>query len=607
MDAALLQGWLGKWTSPCLTIMKIRALVSPLIFLILLAACKEERPPAEIKGYVPAESETSIWIDGRLMELSPGGKFTFSKDLEQYALIEASYGDLEWTIFLTPGAQLSLDIKDMDLQSIEYRGDQYASNSYLAGTSSLTREINTYFRQNWVFLHGLNQDDFVLEIDSLKGLYLEHLEKYSGRDELSTEFIDGWLAEIDYAFNALILRYPERYMQFPQRPISLNESVLDYLECSDPDRPECFSLPGYQSYTRAWLDYHATSKAEHDSSDRHFGLKKMDYLYEIISNSFESKFLMDYWKSECLVEHLEETRLSNSQPYLDLFLRSAESESAIAEVLKARKSQEESIQDHSVQVYKKERGFKLEAHLFSQGLNPMEKNAAIVIFHGGGWISGNPSWAFDRARHFSEQGMLAVAAQYRLTNEHDITAVESMADARDLVIWLRVHADSLNLNPDKVVGYGWSAGAHLISSAAIFPQSDPETGLSSIPNALVLISPAVSLPRGEGWEHWTYNLLGTKTTLDEVDPVFHIRKNLPPTIILQGRDDTVTPLDGVKRFSDSMNAQGNHCELWVYEGVGHLFTPNYLPDNGWPKPDKEVQEKVFDQIDLFLKTQGYIN
>ena len=293
--------------------------------------------------------------------------------------------------------------------------------------------------------------------------------------------------------------------------------------------------------------------------------------------------------------------------YLDLFLESAESESAIAEVLKARNSQEESMQDHSVQVYKKEHGFKLEAHLFSSDLNPMEKKAAIVIFHGGGWNSGNPSWAFGRARHFADLGMLSVAAQYRLTNEHDITAVESMADARDLVIWLKAHADSLNLNPDNIVGYGWSAGAHLISSAAIFPTSDPETGLSSAPNALVLLSPAVSLPRGEGWERWTYNVLGTKATVDEVDPVAHVREGLPPTIILQGKDDTVTPLEGVKSFSDLMNASENHCELWVYEGVGHLFTPSYLPDNGWPKPDKEVQEKAYAQIDLFLKAQGYID
>ena len=50
-------------------------------------------------------------------------------------------------------------------------------------------------------------------------------------------------------------------------------------------------------------------------------------------------------------------------------------------------------------------------------------------------------------------------------------------------------------------------------------------------------------PRGEGWEHWTYNVLGTKATVDEVDPVAHVRKGLPPTIILQGKDDTVTPLD----------------------------------------------------------------
>jgi acetyl esterase/lipase len=181
-----------------------------------------------------------------------------------------------------------------------------------------------------------------------------------------------------------------------------------------------------------------------------------------------------------------------------------------------------------------------------------------------------------------------------------------MSDARDLIKWMRSNADLLDILPDSIVAYGWSAGAHLVSSAAIFYDSIPEQHINSVPNAMILVSPAVSLPKGKGWEYWKYNVMGRKTTVSSVNPVEHVRTGLPPTIILQGRDDTVTPLDGVQLFHDKMLIKGNYCELWIYNGVGHLFTPNTMPDYREPHPDKEIQKEAFKKADEFLKKFGYI-
>lgn len=607
MDEELLPGWLGEGYNSSLIPMKSIALLLTISILLSLVACQQEEAPALLIAHLRADQETQLSIDGQSLELSETGSFIFTDKLEQYTLYDVSYGQLEWPLFLSPGAQVEIHMGDGSLEGISYTGDLAESNTYLLSTVSLTAEINSFLNESWVALHSLGQEEFISEIDSLKALYKKHLDMAFEKKKPDPDFLEAWSAEIEYALNALVLHYPERYMHFPPTSISLDEYALDYLKSTDPDRPEYFNLTGYKRYTRAWIDYHATQLAEQDSSEKHYGLKKMDFIFNIISSTFKEQELRDYWKSEFLVEHLENNRLPNAQPYLEFFLESARGEADIARVLKARNSQQEANQDHTVSVYKTENGFRLAAHLFSPEAESLEKRAAIVLFHGGGWNGGNPSWGFGRARHFAENGMLAVAAQYRLANKHDITAVESMADARDLMIWLRAHADSLHIDPDKIVGYGWSAGAHLISSAAIFPQTDQETGISSAPDALVLLSPAVSLPRGERWKYWNYNVLGTKARVDEVDPVEHVKEGLPPTIILQGRDDTVTPLDGVQLFYEEMNQNGNLCELWVYDNVGHLFTPSYMPDNGWPRPDKAVQEKAFNQIDLFLKEQGYLN
>jgi len=197
--------------------------------------------------------------------------------------------------------------------------------------------------------------------------------------------------------------------------------------------------------------------------------------------------------------------------------------------------------------------------------------------------------------------MVAIAAQYRLSNQIDVTPVDAMQDARDVIRWVRMHADSLDIIPNQIAAYGWSAGAHLSASAALFP--DPESNLEeSRPDALVLVSPAVYLKS----DSWVQKLLGPEVQVISISPYEHIKEGMPPTLILEGREDTVTPLHGVQLFCDAMNKAGNQCELVIYDEVGHLFTPSSEPDDGWPNPNPEVQNAAFNRADVFLKKLGFL-
>jgi acetyl esterase/lipase len=229
------------------------------------------------------------------------------------------------------------------------------------------------------------------------------------------------------------------------------------------------------------------------------------------------------------------------------------------------------------------------------------KRPAIVLFHGGGWAIGEPAWAFPRAKHFAERGMVAVAAQYRLSDQKEVTPHEAMADARAVIRWVRVHADSLHIDPNRVVAYGWSAGAHLAASAAIFGVD--EDSISARPDALILVSPAVSLAA----DGWAQRLLKSRGIARDISPDEHVRKGLPPTLILQGDVDTVTPMAGAKRFCDRMRAAGNVCELHVYEGFGHLFTPAGTPDDGMPQPDQATSADALKRADRFLASLGFLD
>jgi acetyl esterase len=244
----------------------------------------------------------------------------------------------------------------------------------------------------------------------------------------------------------------------------------------------------------------------------------------------------------------------------------------------------------------------LKAYVFSpQVTKTASPTAAIVLFYGGGWVAGEPSWAFGRAQHFAERGMVAVAAQYRLSDQKEITPLDAVEDAGDAIRWVRTHAGELGVDPNRIAAYGWSAGAHLAASTAIV-QLTPDRAVSCVPDALVLESPAVAASS----DAWFRRLLGSKAKPEDLSPDEHIRAGLPPTIIVEGREDTVTPLPGVQRFADRMKAANNRCELYVFDGAGHLFTPVGTPDDGYPKPDPAIEAAAFSRLDTFLVSLGYM-
>jgi acetyl esterase len=105
---------------------------------------------------------------------------------------------------------------------------------------------------------------------------------------------------------------------------------------------------------------------------------------------------------------------------------------------------------------------------------------------------GSPDWVYDAAKRYASSGAVAVAAEYRLSDQKSISPLDAMADARDIVHWMRLNSAELSIDPDRIAAYGVSAGGQLAASLATIDDG-PANPISPAPNAMVFISPAVSV------------------------------------------------------------------------------------------------------------------
>lgn len=218
-------------------------------------------------------------------------------------------------------------------------------------------------------------------------------------------------------------------------------------------------------------------------------------------------------------------------------------------------------------------------HIFEPAAHKCtDRRACIVFFFGGGWAGGSPSQFFPHCSYLASRGMIAVSAEYRVRDRHGVSPYECVADGKSAVRWLRVHADTVGIDPQRLAAGGGSAGGHVAACTATIPDlddPDEDAGVSSKPDALVLFNPVLMLE----WDRFGIspdqleNLRSRFQGRDalRVSPCHHVTAELCPTLILHGEADTTVPLPTAQMFVDRALALGARCELVTYAGEAHGF------------------------------------
>jgi len=203
----------------------------------------------------------------------------------------------------------------------------------------------------------------------------------------------------------------------------------------------------------------------------------------------------------------------------------------------------------------------------------------IINIHGGGWNKGQKE-SQTGFNTFFKMGYAVANIGYRLTGQ--ATAPAAVEDTRCALIYLIKNAKELNIDVNKIVIMGGSAGGHLALMGGLlgndhrFDGNCP--GVENIKVAAIIDKYGIT----DVWD-WGYGKnvtsksatrwLGDKAQDQKfaasVSPINYVTKNSPPTFIVHGDADPTVPYQQSVDLHKKMKEAGVKTVFLTVEGGQH--------------------------------------
>jgi triacylglycerol lipase len=215
--------------------------------------------------------------------------------------------------------------------------------------------------------------------------------------------------------------------------------------------------------------------------------------------------------------------------------------------------------------------------LVPQGDGPFP---AVLVVHGGAWTAGNKAMMSRVATALAEHGYVTCAINYRLAPKYPFPA--QIEDCKAAVRWLRTNADKYKIDTNRIGGFGYSAGGHLV---ALLGTTDRDSGLEG--SDAPADSPSTRIqavvaggapcdfrefpPNNLRLSYW---LGGTRTNKPQAyelaSPAHFISKDDPPTFFFHGESDALVPLASPRAMQAQLSTAGVPSDLYTVPKAGHI-------------------------------------
>jgi acetyl esterase/lipase len=224
---------------------------------------------------------------------------------------------------------------------------------------------------------------------------------------------------------------------------------------------------------------------------------------------------------------------------------------------------------------------------------PANKAAApaVIYIHGGGWVNGTKEEVAMNALPFMALGFAVINVEYRLAKISPAPA--AVEDCLCVLHWVGRHSKEYNIDPDRVIVAGASAGGHLALTTAMIPTSagfesecanddDYKGGAGLWPNYRVKVAAVINwfgitdvadLLHGANTKAYAVTWVGSQPDREEMarkmSPLTYVRSDLPPILSIHGDQDAYVPYSQAVRLHEALTKAGVKNQLLTISGKGH--------------------------------------
>jgi acetyl esterase/lipase len=208
----------------------------------------------------------------------------------------------------------------------------------------------------------------------------------------------------------------------------------------------------------------------------------------------------------------------------------------------------------------------------------------VLCIHGGGFRAGSRDSYNGLIIRLAEKGYVAATVSYRLAPKYPFPA--AIHDTKAAVRWLRAHAGTYHIDPERIGVTGGSAGGHLAQFLGVTAGVKEFEGEGGNPKESSAVRCVVNV---YGPSDFTKSY-GKSVDAAEVLPLFlggnlekarplHIRAsplywvtpNAAPTLCIHGTEDKYVAVEQAEWLVDKLKSASVEAELLKLEGAGHGF------------------------------------
>ncbi|MBO2011194.1 alpha/beta hydrolase [Hymenobacter negativus] len=220
----------------------------------------------------------------------------------------------------------------------------------------------------------------------------------------------------------------------------------------------------------------------------------------------------------------------------------------------------------------------------------------IINIHGGGWNKGTKE-SQSGFNGFFKKGYAVANMEYRLSQQAPAPA--AVEDTRCALIYLINNAKKLNIDPNKIVIMGASAGAHLALVGGLLENDhrfDTNCPTKSTVKVLAIVDKygitSVGTWPSKSGKQWLGPHFGDEAFIQSVSPLYLVKKTSPPTFIVHGDADPTVAYSQSVDLHKKLMAMGVKTEFITVSGGLHGKFP------------AEENKRVNDAIMKFLTEVG---